>query len=79
MSYREIPDRDTVDVTDNISKVERQLETGEEKLAGLLVVQGPEVLTEDGEPIIEIREELDEEGNMICITSADPRCHDLAY
>ncbi|KAF8429029.1 Prefoldin subunit-domain-containing protein [Tirmania nivea] len=52
-------------VTENIKKVEEQLGKGEEKLASLLVVQGPEVLSEDGEPIIEIREELDEAGNII--------------
>ena len=55
-----------IDVTENIKKVEEKLEEGEEKLAGLLVVQGPEVLTEEGEPIIEIREELDEAGNITC-------------
>lgn len=56
-------------VTENIKKVEEQLGKGEEKYASLLVVQGPEVLTEDGEPIIEIREELDEEGNIISSTT----------
>lgn len=55
-----------LDVTENIKKVEEQLEKGEEKLASLLVVQRPEILAEDGEPIIEIREELDEAGNIIC-------------
>lgn len=56
-----------LDVNDNITKVEKQLEKGEEKLSSLLIVQGPEVLTEDGDPIIEIREDLDEEGNVICM------------
>ncbi|KAF8440608.1 Prefoldin subunit-domain-containing protein [Terfezia claveryi] len=56
-------------VTENIKKVEEQLGEGEEKYASLLVVQGPEVSTEDGEPIIEIREEIDEEGNIISSTT----------
>ena len=56
----------SIDVTDNINKVEKQIEKGDEKLAGLLVVQSPDVLAEDGDPIIEIREELDENGNIIC-------------
>ena len=59
-------DRTATDITENISKVEKQIEKGEESLASLLVVQGPEVLTEDGDPIYEIREELDEDGNIIC-------------
>jgi len=61
-----------IDVTENIKKVEEQLEEGEEKLASLLIVQKPEVLTEDGQPIIEIREELDEAGNIICNMPTKP-------
>ncbi|KAI5808678.1 Prefoldin subunit-domain-containing protein [Peziza echinospora] len=56
-------------VMDNIKKVESQIEKNQEKLASLLVVQGPEVLNEEGEPVIEIREELDEEGNVLSSTS----------
>lgn len=46
--------------------MEKQIEEGDDKLAGLLVMQSPDVLTEDGDPIIEIREDLDENGNIIC-------------
>lgn len=56
----------SIDVTDNINKVEGEIEKGDEKLACLLVVQSPDVLTEDGDPVIEIREELDESGKIIC-------------
>jgi len=42
------------------------LSTAEEKLAAATVLSNPEVCTEEGLPLKEIHEELDEEGNVIC-------------
>lgn len=52
-------------VTQNIKTVEKQLETAETKLEKAAVVGRPEVRNEEGLPLMEIFEELDEEGNVI--------------
>ncbi|KAH8153616.1 uncharacterized protein LAJ45_02429 [Morchella importuna] len=55
-------------VQENVTKVEKQLEKGETKLASLLVVAGPDLVNEEGLPIMDIREELDEDDNVITAT-----------
>ena len=55
-----------VDVQRNIKTVKSQTVLAEEELNTLLVIRQPEVHNE-GLPLTEIREELDEEGNVICI------------
>ncbi|KAI5851321.1 Prefoldin subunit-domain-containing protein [Morchella snyderi] len=55
-------------VQENVTKVEKQLEKGEAKLASLLVVAGPDLVNEDGLPIMDIREELDDDGNVVTAT-----------
>ena len=55
-----------VDVQKNINTIGVSLRNAEEKAATSLVLSQPDVRNEDGLPLAEIREELDEEGNVIC-------------
>ncbi|RPA97371.1 hypothetical protein L873DRAFT_1691182 [Choiromyces venosus 120613-1] len=61
-------------VRENVDKVQKQIDQGETKLVSLLVVSEPDLKTEDGLPIMDIHEELDEDGNIISTTinGADP-------
>ncbi|KAI9879503.1 MAG: hypothetical protein M1830_008379 [Pleopsidium flavum] len=59
-------------VKQNIKTVEKQIAVVEEKLNTLLVIRQPEVRDEEGLPLTEIREELDEEGNVISSTTTIP-------
>lgn len=59
-------------VQQNVKTVQKQLGTAEEKLSQVLVVSNPEMTDESGLPLAEIREELDEEGNVISSTISDP-------
>ncbi|KXH64347.1 hypothetical protein CSAL01_08809 [Colletotrichum salicis] len=52
-------------VSKNIATLEKQLESAEQKHAAASVVSNPDVRDEDGLPITEIIEELDEEGNVL--------------
>ncbi|KAK1993367.1 hypothetical protein LX36DRAFT_643231 [Colletotrichum falcatum] len=52
-------------VSKNIETLEKQLESAKQKHAAAAVVSNPDVRDEDGLPITEIIEELDEEGNVI--------------
>ncbi|KAL0935023.1 uncharacterized protein CTRU02_209614 [Colletotrichum truncatum] len=52
-------------VSKNIETLEKQLESAEKKHAAASIVSNPDVRDEDGLPITEIIEELDEEGNII--------------
>ncbi|EXF78937.1 hypothetical protein CFIO01_09948 [Colletotrichum fioriniae PJ7] len=52
-------------VSKNIATLEKQLETAEQKHAAASVLSNPDVRDEDGLPITEIIEELDEEGNVL--------------
>ena len=54
------------DVQKNINIIGVSLRNAEKKAATSLVLSQPEVRNEDGLPLAEIREELDEEGNVIC-------------
>jgi len=55
------------DVQENVKSVDKQLVLEEQKLAVLAVVTRPEGRNEDGLPLTEIYEELDDEGNIICM------------
>ena len=46
--------------------VSNRLQIAEDKLSAIDVVIHPEVRTEDGLPLTEIMEELDDDGNVIC-------------
>ncbi|KZF26150.1 hypothetical protein L228DRAFT_235257 [Xylona heveae TC161] len=63
-------------VQQNVKSVEKQLHTAEEKVDAVMVLYQPEVMNEDGLPVTEIREELDEEGNVI--SSSTSRASDTA-
>ncbi|GKT64854.1 P450 monooxygenase [Colletotrichum tofieldiae] len=52
-------------VSKSIETLEKQLESAEQKHAAASVVSNPDVRDEDGLPITEIIEELDEEGNVV--------------
>lgn len=53
------------DVQKNINTIGAALRNAE-KAAASLVFGQPDIQNEDGLPLAEIREELDEEGNVIC-------------
>lgn len=55
------------DVQENVRSVDKQMVLAQQKLAVSEVVTRPEARDEDGLPLTEIREELDDEGNIICI------------
>ena len=50
----------------NVTAVARLSDNAKEKAAASSVLSRPEILSEEGLPVTEIREELDEEGNVIC-------------
>ncbi|KAI9754400.1 MAG: hypothetical protein M4579_004738 [Chaenotheca gracillima] len=49
----------------NVQTIEKQLQSAENKLASVLVIQQPEAKDEAGLPLLEIREELDDNGKVI--------------
>lgn len=51
-------------VTKNVSTLEKQLETAENKLATATIVTNPDVRDEEGLPITDIIEELDDDDNI---------------
>ena len=53
-------------VQQNIKTVISLLRAAEGKLAASTILSQPEVLNEEGLPLTEIHEELDEDGNVIC-------------
>ena len=55
-----------LDVQKNVETVEKQLHTAQDKLNSILVISKPDIRNEEGLPMMEIREELDDEGNVIC-------------
>jgi unconventional prefoldin RPB5 interactor 1 len=52
-------------VQENIKATEKLCQSAEEKLSAINVVLLPDALNEDGLPLTEIREDLDEDGNVI--------------
>ena len=56
------------DVQENVKLASRQLDLAEQKLAASEIVSRPDVRDVEGLPLTEIREELDEEGNVICVS-----------
>ncbi|KAI1415000.1 Prefoldin subunit-domain-containing protein [Hypoxylon sp. FL1857] len=59
-------------VTKNVGTLSKQLEDAENKLAAVTVVTNPEPTDEEGFPITEIREELDEDDNVISYSLRRP-------
>lgn len=59
-------------VAQNVQAVAKQLEAAENKLAVATIISTPDVRNEDGLPLTEIMEELDEEGNVISSHTTTP-------
>ncbi|KAG5984109.1 hypothetical protein E4U55_005984 [Claviceps digitariae] len=49
----------------NVASLEKQLETAENKHAAATVISQPDAVDEDGQPITEILEELDDDDNVV--------------
>lgn len=52
-------------VDENIKKVQKQVDENEEKLAQLQILIAPDAKNEEGMAVMDIHEELDEEGNVL--------------
>ncbi|KAH7379702.1 Prefoldin subunit-domain-containing protein [Cadophora sp. MPI-SDFR-AT-0126] len=59
-------------VEQNVRTIQKQIETAEGKLAAASIISTPEVRNEEGLPLTEIMEELDEEGNVISSQLSTP-------
>jgi unconventional prefoldin RPB5 interactor 1 len=59
-------------VEQNVRTVLKQIEAAETKLAAATVISTPEVRNEEGLPLTEIIEELDEEGNIVSSRTSTP-------
>ncbi|KAE9366967.1 hypothetical protein N431DRAFT_429728 [Stipitochalara longipes BDJ] len=59
-------------VEQNVRTVLKQIEAAETKLAAATVISTPEVRNEEGLPLTEIIEELDEEGNVVSSHTSTP-------
>ncbi|KAF7856052.1 hypothetical protein EAF04_010008 [Stromatinia cepivora] len=59
-------------VQQNINTIKKQIETAEEKLAKATIISTPDVRNEEGLPVTEIIEELDDEGNVISSRLSTP-------
>jgi len=55
-----------LDVQQNIRTIRRRVDVAEEKLSSLPAVTIPDMQSDEGLPMTEIHEELDEEGNVLC-------------
>lgn len=59
-------------VEQNVRTVQKQFEIAQEKLAAATIISTPDVRNEEGLPLTEIIEELDEEGNVISSHTSTP-------
>lgn len=59
-------------VEQNVRTIQKQIETAENKMAAATIISTPEVRNEDGLPLTEIMEELDEDGNIISSHTTTP-------
>ncbi|KIN02308.1 hypothetical protein OIDMADRAFT_41430 [Oidiodendron maius Zn] len=59
-------------VEQNVRTVQKQIEAAENKLAAATIVSTPDAMNEDGLPLTEIVEELDEEGNIVSSHTTTP-------
>lgn len=55
-----------VDVRQNVRSLQKQFDAAEAKLASAKIISEPDTRTEEGLPVTDIFEELDEDGNVIC-------------
>ena len=56
----------TSDVQENVKVVKKRLQVAEEKVSAVDIVINPEARDEEGLPLTEITEELDDDGNVLC-------------
>ncbi|EKG12807.1 hypothetical protein MPH_10050 [Macrophomina phaseolina MS6] len=59
-------------VQKNVETVQKQVDAAEEKLNKVLVISNPSLEDEGGAPLMDIREELDEDGNVISSSVSHP-------
>ena len=59
-------------VEQNVKTIEKQIGAAEKKLAAATVISTPDVRNDEGLPLTEIVEELDEEGNIISSHTSTP-------
>lgn len=59
-------------VVQNVQTIQKQLDAAGNKLATTAIISSPDVRNEEGLPLMEIVEELDEEGNIISGTISTP-------
>lgn len=52
-------------VAQNVRTLERQVEAAENKLAAAAIISNPDIRDEDGQPVTDIIEELDEDDNVV--------------
>lgn len=59
-------------VQQNVSSITKQLDSAEKKLAGASVLLEPDLENEEGLPMMDIQEELDESGNVVSSSISQP-------
>jgi unconventional prefoldin RPB5 interactor 1 len=59
-------------VQQNISTIQKQVDAAEHKLAAATVISNPDVRNEEGLPLTDITEELDDDGNIISSHTSTP-------
>ncbi|KAI9815966.1 MAG: hypothetical protein M1827_001958 [Pycnora praestabilis] len=66
-------------VRQNAKTIEKQLQSAEEKLSAFFILQQPEIRKNEGLPMTEIREELDDYGNVIGKISISPWSDGISF
>lgn len=59
-------------VQKNIETVQKQVDAAEDKLTKVFIVSNPSLEDEEGGPLMDIREELDEDGNVVSSSISHP-------
>ncbi|GME23606.1 Udp-galactose transporter like protein [Neofusicoccum parvum] len=59
-------------VQKNVETVQKQVDAAEDKLSKVLIVSNPSLENDEGAPLMDIREELDEDGNVVSSSVSTP-------
>ncbi|KAF2794176.1 hypothetical protein K505DRAFT_324950 [Melanomma pulvis-pyrius CBS 109.77] len=59
-------------VQQNITTIQKQLDSAEKKLSGVSMLLEPDMENEEGLPLVDLQEELDEKGNVVSSTISQP-------
>ncbi|KAL0256712.1 hypothetical protein SLS55_009108 [Diplodia seriata] len=59
-------------VQKNVETVQKQVDAAEDKLSKVIIVSEPSLADDEGGPLMDIREELDEEGNVLSSSISQP-------